>query len=141
MRHLLPLLAAALLSGCAGSANPDGTWINQSIIEAARQGGPLREALLAYGPNLEWQLDSRQGLATYSNGFEAPQGRLGAGAQRQWRVDYPGDHHEVLTLQGQQLVQQASTQGPEQHFARPAHAGVSPRSGRVARPAPRALCG
>lgn len=122
MRHLLPLLAAALLSGCVGSANPDGTWINQSIIEAARQGGPLREALLAYGPNLEWQLDSRQGLATYSNGFEAPQGRLGAGAQRQWRVDYPGEHHEVLTLQGQQLVQQASAQGPEQHFARPAHA-------------------
>ena len=98
MRHLLPLLAAALLSGCAGSANPDGTWINQSIIEAARQGGPLREALLAYGPNLEWQLDSRQGLATYSNGFEAPQGRLGAGAQRRWRVDVLCYHKPISSI-------------------------------------------
>ena len=122
MRHLLPLLVAALLSGCAGSANPDGTWINQSIIEAARQGGPLREALLAYGPNLEWQLDSRQGLATYSNGFETPQGELSAGRSGHWQVSYQGDYQDELSLQGRQLVLQASSFGPQQHFVRPEQA-------------------
>lgn len=122
MRALLPALLVASLAGCAGPQSPDGTWINQSIVETAREGGPLREALLAYGPNFEWQLDSQQGLATYSNGFETPQGRLATAEAGQWRVDYQGGHHELLALRGKQLVQQTSAYGPEQHFSRPTHA-------------------
>ena len=52
MRLLPLLLLAALLSGCASTPNndPSGTWINQAAIDAARESGRLREALLAYGP-------------------------------------------------------------------------------------------
>ncbi|MBC9252873.1 hypothetical protein A9179_21625 [Pseudomonas alcaligenes] len=122
MRQLACLaLLGALLSGCAGQpASPDGVWINQPIIEAARQGGSLREALLAYGPNLEWQVDSQRGLATYSNGFELGEGQLVALEPGHWRVDYHGDFHELLSLSGEQLHQQASDNGPEQHFSHPA---------------------
>ncbi|WP_394560213.1 hypothetical protein [Aquipseudomonas alcaligenes] len=121
MRHLLPLaLSAGLLAGCAGPQSPDGTWINQPIIDAARTGIPLREALLAHGPNLEWRLDSQRGLAAYSNGFEAPEGRLSTSEDGQLQVDYQGDYQEHLLQQGDELVQQASAYGPEQHFSRPA---------------------
>jgi hypothetical protein len=119
MRTLLIALGAGLLAGCAGNPSPDGTWINQPIIDAAREGIPLREALLAHGPNLEWRLDSQRGLATYSNGFEAPEGLLAAGEPGRWQVSYQGDYQEQLNLQDGQLVQQASTHGPEQHFSRP----------------------
>ncbi|MDD0842392.1 hypothetical protein [Pseudomonas sp. Gutcm_11s] len=120
MRHLLPLaLSAGLLAGCAGPQSPDGTWINQPIIDAARTGIPLREALLAHGPNLEWRLDSQRGQAAYSNGFEAPEGRLSTTADGLLQVDYQGDYQEQLQLQGDELVQQASAYGPEQHFSRP----------------------
>lgn len=118
-RPLLIALSAGLLAGCAGSDSPDGTWINQPIIDSAREGGPLREALLAHGPNLEWRLDSQRGLATYSNGFEAPEGQLAAGEPGHWQVSYQGDYQESLDLQDGQLVQQASNYGPEQHFSRP----------------------
>ncbi|WP_252273699.1 hypothetical protein [Pseudomonas subflava] len=122
MRRLLAIaLAAGLSAGCAGPQSPDGTWINQPIIDAARDGIPLREALLAHGPNLEWRLDSQRGLATYSNGFELPEGRLEAGEPGRWRVDYQGDYQEQLEVQGEALIQQASAQGPEQRFARPEH--------------------
>ena len=93
MRRLLALTCCfSLLAGCAGqAASPDGIWINQPLIDAAREGGPLREALLAYGPNLEWQVDSQRGMATYSNGFELGEGKLVALEPGHWRVDCQGD--------------------------------------------------
>ncbi|HSC85129.1 MAG TPA: hypothetical protein VLC30_16050, partial [Pseudomonas sp.] len=119
-RTVYLMLAAGLLAGCAGQpASPDGIWINQPVIEAAREGGSLREALLAYGPNLEWQVDSSRGLATYSNGFELGEGKLVALEPGHWRVDYHGDFHEQLSLDDDQLLQQASDSGPEQRFSRP----------------------
>ena len=120
MRHPLPIILGALLVGCAGQQSPDGTWINQPIIDAAGEGIPLHEALLAHGPVLEWRLDSQRGLASYSNGFELPEGRLSAVEPGRWQVDYQDDYQELLELQGDRLVQQASAYGPEQHFARPA---------------------
>ncbi|WP_347505583.1 hypothetical protein [Pseudomonas anguilliseptica] len=69
------LLSGVLLSGCASpSHDPSGTWINQAAIEAAVESGNLREALQAYGPNLEWQLDNQRQLASFSNGFERGEG-------------------------------------------------------------------
>ena len=54
MRRALVLSALlGLLTGCAGTPDPSGTWINQAAIDAASKSGKLREALLAYGPNLE----------------------------------------------------------------------------------------
>lgn len=124
MRHTLTaLLASALLVGCAGKpGSPDGIWINQPLIDAAREGGPLREALLAHGPNLEWRIDSTRGIATYSNGFELGEGQLSAEQPGHWQVDYHGDYQEQLSLDGKQLVQAASANGPEQHFSKPATA-------------------
>jgi hypothetical protein len=120
MRRLLAITCCCLLGGCAGQAdNPDGIWINQPLIDAAREGGPLREALLAYGPNLEWQVDSQRGLATYSNGFELGEGQLVALEPGHWRVDYQGDYHERLSLDDEQLVQEANSNGPEQRFSKP----------------------
>ena len=122
MRRLAALLlCTGLLTGCAGSGgNPDGIWINQPIIEAAREGGPLREALLAYGPVLEWQLDSARQRASYSNGFEIAEGQLQVADDGLLTVAYPGDFSEHLHLQGDQLTQQASDQSPQQQFSRPA---------------------
>ena len=123
MRLSLPiLLGAGLLAGCAGQQSADGVWINQPIIDAARQGIALREALLVHGPVLEWRIDSQRGLATYSNGFETPQGELSAGRSGHWQVSYQGDYQDELSLQGRQLVQQASSFGPQQHFVRPEQA-------------------
>lgn len=120
------LLVSSLLAGCAGQpASPDGIWINQPLIDAAREGGPLREALLAYGPNLEWQVDSQRGMATYSNGFELGEGQLVALEPGQWRVDYQDDYHERLSLDDQQLVQQANSNGPEQRFSQPQSAAAA----------------
>ena len=120
MRRLAALLVCSgLLTGCTSSGgSPDGTWINQPVIDAARQGGPLREALLAYGPVLEWRLDSQRNLATYSNGYEVPQGRLSVGEGGQLTVDYQGGVQEHLQLRDEQLILQASDQGPQQQFSR-----------------------
>lgn len=127
MRKLAALLlSSALLAGCASSGgNPDGVWINQPIIDAARSGGPLREALLAYGPVLEWQLDGSRHRAIYSNGFETAEGRLQTREDGVLTVDYPGDLQEHLHPQGKHLMQQASDQGPQQQFSRPAHPAAS----------------
>jgi hypothetical protein len=68
---LLSLLAL-FLGGCASNpADRDisGTWINQAAIDAAPR-RPLREALQAYGPNLEWNVNTKAGQARYTNGLK-----------------------------------------------------------------------
>jgi hypothetical protein len=121
MRLALILLAAALLAGCAGSpASPDGVWINQPAIDAAAEGGSLREALLAHGPNLEWQISSQRRVASYSNGFEIAEGQLSEPQPGQWQVDYPGEYREQLVLDDDELVQRQGSHWPEQRFVHPA---------------------
>ncbi|WP_263146010.1 hypothetical protein [Pseudomonas sp. RIT-PI-AD] len=134
MRHCLALLlCSAVLAGCASAPqDPSGIWINQAAIEAAGSSGKLRESLLAYGPNLEWRLDLPAGRADSSNGFELDEGRLVAEpAKNHWHVDYYGDYRENLRLDGDQLIQDASANLPEQRFSRPAKpaaAGAPPGS-------------
>lgn len=120
MRRVIFLAAAAtLLAGCAGTTDPSGTWINQAAIDAASKDGKLREALLAYGPNLEWKLDSKAGEATFSNGFELGEGTLSKSDDEHWKVAFYGDdNQESLELDGKELIQQASANGPEQRFRR-----------------------
>jgi hypothetical protein len=122
MRPLLAvLLSASLLGGCAGKpVDPSGTWINQAAIDAASEGGKLREALLAYGPNLEWRIQPQRRLATYSNGFEQGEGQLRDEDDQHWRVDFYADYHESLSLNDGELRQAASDTWPEQRFSRPA---------------------
>ena len=72
-------LLALLLGGCA--SNPadldvSGTWVNQAAVDAAAKGGPLREALQSYGPNLEWEINPKGSQARYYNGFEVAEGKL-----------------------------------------------------------------
>jgi len=113
------LLTSALLSGCASTPDdPTGTWINQAAIDAAVDSGNLREALLAYGPNLEWQIDSPRRQANYSNGFERGEGTFERAADGQLRVHFYGDFQESLRLNGNELVQAQSDTWPEQHFVR-----------------------
>lgn len=120
MRLTALLLASALLAGCASTPNndPRGTWINQAAIDAASASGRLREALLAYGPNLEWQIDPAQRQASYSNGFELAEGRLQAAGEGRWQVTFYGDYQERLSVEDGQLVQVASEYWPEQQFTR-----------------------
>lgn len=121
MRSFLCLLAClTLLGGCASKPkDPSGIWINQAAIDAAVDSQHLREALLAYGPNLEWNLNSARQQATFSNGFELADGQLNAQADGLWQVSFYGEHHEVLKPEGALLIQQASATWPEQRFARP----------------------
>ena len=121
MRSLLCLLAClTLLGGCASKPkDPSGIWINQAAIDAAVDSQHLREALLAYGPNLEWNLNSARQQATFSNGFELADGQLSVQADGLWQVSFYGEHHEVLKPEGELLIQQASATWPEQRFARP----------------------
>ena len=121
MRSFLCLLAClTLLGGCASKPkDPSGIWINQAAIDAAVDSQHLREALLAYGPNLEWNLNSARQQATFSNGFELADGQLSAQADGLWQVSFYGEHHEVLKPEGELLIQQASATWPEQRFARP----------------------
>lgn len=121
MRSLLCLLAClTLLGGCASKPkDPSGIWINQAAIDAAVDSQHLREALLAYGPNLEWNLNSARQQATFSNGFELADGQLSAQADGLWQVSFYGENHEVLKPEGELLIQQASATWPEQRFARP----------------------
>ncbi|MDF2640844.1 MAG: lipoprotein [Pseudomonas sp.] len=116
----IPLLAA-LLGGCASHAdlNPDGTWINQNAIDAAVKGGNLRQALLASGPNLEWQIDTKANQVFYSNGFEVGEGKIASAADGKLHIDFYGNFFEDLTLKGDHLVQSASESSPEQHFEKP----------------------
>lgn len=118
MRQALTLsLAALLLGGCASHKPEDynGTWINQSAIDAAAKGVGLRQALASNGPNFEWQVDTARQRALFSNGFEVVEGQLSA-VDEQWQVAFGGDHSEQLELDGNELVQAAGQNTPEQQF-------------------------
>lgn len=121
MRFALALsLIAVVLSGCASHAdrNPDGTWINQAAIDAAVKGDNLRQALLANGPNLEWQINTKNSQALYSNGFEVGEGKIASAADGKLRIDYY-NFVEDLQVKGDELIQAASESGPEQRFVQP----------------------
>ncbi|WPN30070.1 hypothetical protein QMK54_30500 [Pseudomonas sp. P5_109] len=122
MRNALALsLLALLLGGCASNpADRDisGTWINQVAIDAAAKGVPLREALQAYGPNLEWDINTKAGQARYTNGFENVDGKLSGEESGAWKVDFYGSSASELKRDGKQLSQAASDNEPEQVFDR-----------------------
>ena len=104
-------LLALLLGGCA--SNPadldvSGTWINQAAIDAAAKGGPLREALQSYGPNLEWEVNTKALQARYYNGFEVAEGKLSGEKPGAWSVDFYGSSATELKRKGKQLLQVAN---------------------------------
>lgn len=114
-------LLALLLGGCASNpADRDvsGTWVNQVAIDAASKGGPLREALQAYGPNLEWEVNAKAGQARYFNGFEIAEGKLQSENANAWSVDFYGSSATELMRDGKQLLQVANDNEPEQLFDR-----------------------
>lgn len=116
----LPLLAI-FLGGCASNpADRDisGTWINQVAIDAAAKGGPLREALQAYGPNLEWDINTKAGQARYTNGFENVEGRLQGEQSGAWKVDFYGSSSSELKRDGGRMKQAATENEPDQLFDR-----------------------
>lgn len=118
MRHALALtLAAALLSGCASHKPEDynGIWINQKAIDTAAKGVSLRQALQDNGPNFEWKLNAAAGQASFDNGFEIGEGQLKAG-EKQTLVEFDGGRTETLSLDGDELVQNASQSTPQQVF-------------------------
>jgi hypothetical protein len=122
MRHALALsLAALFLGGCASNpADRDisGTWINQVAIDAAAKGGPLREALQAYGPNLEWDINTKAGQARYTNGFENVDGKLLGEKSGAWKIDFYGSSGSELKRDGKQLSQSETENESEQVFDR-----------------------
>ncbi|MCO8162502.1 hypothetical protein NJC40_04235 [Pseudomonas sp. 21LCFQ02] len=122
MRRALALtLLAALVSGCAShtDVNPDGIWINQNAIDAAVKGSNMREAMLSSGPNLEWQVDTKAGQASFSNGFELGEGKIIESKAGKLRIEFYGNFFEDLSIDGSQLTQAASESGPEQRFVKP----------------------
>jgi len=122
MRHALALsLVALLLGGCASNpADRDisGTWINQVAIDAAAKGGPLREALQANGPNLEWDINTKAGQARYTNGFENVDGKLLGEKSGAWKIDFYGSSGSELKRDGKQLSQSETENESEQVFDR-----------------------
>ncbi|MFJ7315917.1 hypothetical protein ACIQVE_24775 [Pseudomonas sp. NPDC098747] len=122
MRKALALsLFTIFLGGCASDpADRDisGTWINQVAIDAAAKGGPLREALQAYGPNLEWDVNTKAAQARYTNGFENADGRLLGEQSGTWKVDFYGSSASELKRDGSHLQQVRSDNEPEQRFDR-----------------------
>ncbi|WP_047289970.1 MULTISPECIES: hypothetical protein [Pseudomonas] len=123
MRQALAVsLLAVLLGGCASDpAKNDvgGIWINQVAIDAASKGGPLREALQAYGPNLEWELNTKAGQARYTNGFETVEGKIIGDGSSTAKVEFYGSAATDLKRHGKQLLQEANDNEPEQVFDRP----------------------
>ena len=122
MRKALVLsLLAIVLGGCASEpARRDisGVWINQAAIDAAANGGNLREALLAYGPNLEWDIDVKNATAHYTNGFESVEGKLLPADDGMWQVSFYGSSSTDLSLEGETLVQAETDAEPRQPFVR-----------------------
>jgi len=122
MRNALVLsLFALILGGCASNpADRDisGTWINQVAINEAAKGGPLREALQAYGPNLEWDINTKASQVRYTNGFENIDGKLLGEESGTWKVDFYGSSASELRRDGKQLSQSASDNEPAQVFDR-----------------------
>ena len=122
MRKALALsLLALFLGGCASDpADRDisGTWINQVAIDAASKGVPLREALQAYGPNLEWDINTKAGQARYTNGFENVDGKLLGEESGAWKIDFYGSSGSELKRDGKQLSQSETENESEQVFDR-----------------------
>lgn len=122
MRPLLSLLISSLLlAGCAssGDPSPNGIWVNQSAIDAARNSGRLHESLLAYGPNLQWQIDTAAGSAQYNNGYQQVDGHLLPGQEPgHWQVQFDREHTESLRRSGAYLLQEAGEFWPQQQFVR-----------------------
>jgi len=122
MRNALVLsLLALVLGGCASdpaARDISGVWINQAAINEAAKGGHLREALLANGPNLEWDIDAKNAKASYTNGFERVEGTLLPEKKGTWQVDMYGSSAIELGLKGAALNQTASDADPQQSFVR-----------------------
>ena len=122
MRKALALsLLALFLGGCASNpADRDisGTWINQAAIDTASKGVPLREALQTYGPNLEWNVNTKAGQARYTNGFENVEGKMLGEESGAWKIDFYGSSASELKRDGTQLSQSASDNEPAQVFDR-----------------------
>ena len=122
MRKALALsLLTVFLGGCANEpAHRDvsGIWINQAAIDAAAQGGNLREALLTYGPNLEWDIDTQRAQARYTNGFERVEGKLQPEDKGVWQVNFYGSAATALSVEGDELIQAAADADPQQSFVR-----------------------
>ena len=122
MRKALALsLLTVFLGGCANEpAHRDvsGIWINQAAIDAAAQGGNLREALLTYGPNLEWDIDTQRAQARYTNGFERVEGKLQPEDKGVWQVNFYGSTATALSVEGDELIQAAADADPQQSFVR-----------------------
>lgn len=123
MHHPLPLLllllllGSTLLGGCAsGPEQIAGTWINQPAIDAAADSGKLREALLAYGPNLEWRFAPPRHTAWSSDGVAFSEGHLAAGDDARWQVTFNSDNQQSFVLDGDELIQQPSPNAPQQRF-------------------------
>jgi hypothetical protein len=131
MRHIASSLLTLLLSGCVHAlteADINGIWINQQAIDAAAaQDSPLLNSLYTFGPNLEWNINTKDGKVRYlSNGFEIIEGTLLGEQAGRWRVDF-SDHYTELKRVARQLKQSATPNEPEQWFSRaqpPASAGA-----------------
>ncbi|AZC25265.1 MULTISPECIES: hypothetical protein [Pseudomonas] len=123
MRKALAVsLLAVLLGGCASDpAKHDvgGIWINQVAIDAASKGGPLREALQANGPTLEWEINTKAGQARYTNGFETVEGKLPSESADSAKIEVYGSAPTELKRSGKRLLQVANDNEPEQVFDRP----------------------
>lgn len=114
-------LLAIFLGGCANAPTEtdiSGIWINQVAIDAAAKGQPLLKTLQAYGPNQEWDINTKNGQAQNTNGFEIGEGKLLPKKPGTWTVDY-GYGTTELRYDGKQLIQLASANEPEQFFDRP----------------------
>lgn len=124
-------LLAIVLGGCANDpAETDisGIWINQVAIDAAAKGQPLLKTLKAYGPNQEWDINTKTGQAQFTNGFEIGEGKLLSEKPDTWKVDFHGNGTTELKHDSKQLIQMASQQEPEQFFDRPK--GLAPNGAR-----------